>query len=119
MNDHFEGGEEPAVPAEKLAGMQRRVQSLNAQPRPLWQWAAGGLVLAAVFGAIGYSLYEAYFDVKPEIVVEEYRGVRIAGSGAQKDAQAAIAEFHASPAYAAAQERARKELAQEAASGAQ
>lgn len=113
MNDIL-NDDEPQLPAEKLAGMRSRVQNLNDKPTPVWQLGLGGLVLLAVLGGIGYALYEAYFDVKPEVEVEYYQGVRIAPGASQKDAQAAIAQFHASPEYAQAKERARKELEQEA-----
>ena len=109
MNNSY-GDEEPLLPPEQLAGMQRRVQSLNDRPMPAWSMGAIGLGLLVLLAGIGYFLYESYFVARPEVTVEYYEGVHIAGASAQKDAQAAIAQFHASPAYAAARERGLREL---------
>lgn len=111
MNNSY-GDDEALLPPEKLAAMQRRVQSLNGRPLPAWGLGAIGLGLLVLLGAIGYFLYDTYSGAKPEVTVEYYEGVHIAGASAQKDAQAAIARFHASPAYAAARERGLRELQQ-------
>jgi len=111
MNDIY-GDDEPQLPADLLAGKHRRVQGLNEKPLPVWkQGLLGGAVLV-VLGGLGYAVYEAYFDVKPETTVEFYEGVKIASGPAQKDAQAAAAHFRASPAYAKAQQRALRDVQQ-------